>query len=70
MTDEISADTTVAALHVSTTSAVGAEGLVPTPVSSATRSPSYGNATVATPNEWCHGAHWYRSSAVLLRYHK
>lgn len=70
VTEENSADTTSVALHMSTTGTVGAEGLVPTPVSSATRSPSYGNASVAAPNEWCHGAHWYRSSAVLLRYHK
>lgn len=25
---------------------------------------------LARPGDWSHGAKWYRSSAVILRYHK
>lgn len=71
ITEEQSADKTVAAVQLLTTGNPGAAGLVPTSsVNCATSSPSSGNSSLAAPNEWSHGAHWYRSSAVLLRYHK
>ena len=57
------------AVEVLVTGIPGAEGLVPKS-KSCTASPSGGNTDLAGPNEWSHGAHWYRSSAVLLRYHK
>ena len=50
----------------STTGHPTAEGLVPASGASVDRAMSI----LASPNEWSHGAHWYRSSAVLLRYHK
>ncbi|KAJ7378717.1 hypothetical protein OS493_021299 [Desmophyllum pertusum] len=71
ITEEQSADKTVAAVQLLTTGNPGAAGLVPTlSVNCGTSSPSSGNSSLAAPNEWSHGAHWYRSSAVLLRYHK
>lgn len=66
---EKSADQAIATAEVLATGIPGAEGLVPKSMSCTTSSSS-GNTDLATPNEWSHGAHWYRSSAVLLRYHK
>lgn len=54
------------AAHGSTTGHPTAEGLVPASGASVDRT----MPILASPNEWSHGAHWYRSSAVLLRYHK
>ena len=67
VTEEETAEKPMGAVQISTTGNPGAGGLVP---GCASRSLSYGNSSLATPNEWSHGAHWYRSSAVLLRYHK
>lgn len=67
--EEKVADKAMTAVEVLATGIPGAEGLVPKS-KSCTASPSGGNTDLAGPNEWSHGAHWYRSSAVLLRYHK
>ena len=53
--------------RVSTTGYPAAEALVSL---SEDRSVSTENTNLATPSDWTHGAHWYRSSAVLLSYHK
>ena len=66
ITEEKSANNAVTAVDVSTTGNPIAEGLVPTSLTCVERNQS----CLAAPNEWSHGAHWYRSSAVLLRYHK
>lgn len=70
ITEETSAKEAVAAVHVTTAGRLGAEGLVPTSVTCVARSQSSGGSSLAAPSDWSHGAHWYRSSAVLLSYHK
>lgn len=62
------ADKAMTAVNVSTTGYPRIEGLRPVPCFD--KNQSGGSCSLAAPNEWSHGAHWYRSSAVLLRYHK
>ncbi|XP_068678882.1 uncharacterized protein [Montipora foliosa] len=65
ITEETS-DKALTAFQVSTTGHPNVGGLVPASGTSLDRSP----CSLAPPNNWSHGAHWYRSSAVLLSYHK
>ena len=67
VTEEKTVKKTIAAVQVSTTGITGTGGLVP---ACAASSHSCGTSVLAPPNEWSHGAHWYRSSAILLKYHK
>lgn len=71
--EEKPANKTAAAVPGSTTGCPATEGLASTSVSCVTStsvSLSCEKSSLAAPNEWSHGAHWYRSSAVILSYHK